>query len=41
MFTQIIGLIGLFEIGVLDEVGPHHLKNMYIMGGKTEGADHT
>ncbi len=25
--------------GVLDEVGPHHLKNMHIMGKKTEKAD--
>ena len=25
--------------GVLDEVGPHHLKNMHILGGKTERAD--
>ncbi len=27
------------EEGVLDEVGPHHLKNMHIMGGKTERVD--
>ncbi len=27
--------------GVLDEVGPHHLKNMHILGGKTERADAT
>ena len=26
-------------VGVLDEVGPHHLKNMHILGGKTERAD--
>ncbi len=25
--------------GVLDEVGPHNLKNMHIMGGKTERGD--
>ena len=44
---QIIGLIGLCDRardaevaeGVLDEVGPQHLKDMHNMGGKTERSD--
>ena len=47
MYMQIIGLIGLCDRardaevaeGVLDEVGPQHLKDMHNMGGKTERSD--